>query len=118
MEKTPTKNKKTPDADLSRLFPVANPRHKSNDGGLAPEASISGGLFASLRVPGRPCAKKTSPKKEMAERLKTSSAQVNCLLNPNHNPSLSSLSRAAAIVGRQVKLTLSQVDDQLVMGNH
>ena len=45
-------------------------------------------------------------RKEMAERLKTSSAQVNRLLNPNHNPSLSSLSRAAAIVGRQVKLTL------------
>ena len=44
---------------------------------------------------------------EMAERLKTSRAQVNRLLNPNHNPSLSSLSRAAAIVGRQVKLTLS-----------
>ena len=45
-------------------------------------------------------------RKEMAERLKTSSAQVDRLLNPNHNPSLSSLSRAAAIVGRQVKLTL------------
>ena len=45
-------------------------------------------------------------RKEMAERLKTSHAQVNRLLNPNHNPSLSSLSRAAAIVGRQVKLTL------------
>ena len=45
-------------------------------------------------------------RKEMAERLKTSSAQVNRLLNPNHNPSLSSVSRAAAIVGRQVKLTL------------
>ena len=42
----------------------------------------------------------------LAERLKTSHAQVNRLLNPNHNPSLSSLSRAAAIVGRQVKLTL------------
>ena len=95
MEKTPTKNKKTPDADLSRLFPVANPRHKSNDGGLAPEASISGGLFASLRVRAA-LAPETSPKKEMAERLKTSSAQVNRLLNPNHNPSLSSLSRAAA----------------------
>ena len=45
-------------------------------------------------------------RKEMAERLKTSSAQVDRLLNPNHNPSLSSLNRAAAIVGRQVKLTL------------
>ena len=45
-------------------------------------------------------------RKEMAERLKTSLAQVNRLLNPNHNPSLFSLIRAAAIVGRQVKLTL------------
>ena len=45
-------------------------------------------------------------RKEMAEQLKTSLAQVNRLLNPNHNPSLSSLIRAAAIVGRQVKLTL------------
>ena len=58
-------------------------------------------------------------RKEMAERLKTSGAQVDRLLNPNHNPSLSSLSRAAAIVGRQVKLTLirrsPRVDDQLKM---
>ena len=45
-------------------------------------------------------------RKEMAERLKTSHAQVNRLLNPNHNPSIFSLIRAAAIVGRQVKLTL------------
>ena len=40
----------------------------------------------------------------MAERLKTSRAQVNRILNPNHNPSLSSLSRAAAIVGLRVSV--------------
>ena len=43
-------------------------------------------------------------RKEMAARLKTSLAQVNRLLNPNHNPSLSSLSRAAAIVGLRVNV--------------
>ena len=43
-------------------------------------------------------------KGEMAERLKTSRAQVNRILNPNHNPSLSSLSRAAAIVGLRVSV--------------
>ena len=45
-------------------------------------------------------------KGEMAERLKTSRAQVNRLLNPKHNPSLSSLGRAAAIVGRRLRIEL------------
>ena len=43
---------------------------------------------------------------EMAKRLKTSDHQVRRLLDPDHNPLLSSLNRAAAIVRRQVKLTL------------
>ena len=43
---------------------------------------------------------------EMAERLKTSRAQVNRLLNPKHNPSLSSLGRASAIVGRRLRIEL------------
>ena len=43
---------------------------------------------------------------EMAKRLKTSDRQVGRLLNPDHNHLLSSLSRAAAIVGLRVKLTL------------
>ena len=49
-------------------------------------------------------------KGEMAERLKTSRAQVNRLLNPKtpkHNPSLSSLKRAAAIVGLRVSVELT-----------
>ena len=45
-------------------------------------------------------------RKEMAERLKTSLAQVNRLLNPNHNPSLSSLIRATGEI--DARLTLSQ----------
>ena len=45
-------------------------------------------------------------KGEMAARLKTSRSQVNRLLNPKHNPSLSSLGRAAAIVGRRLRIEL------------
>ena len=46
-------------------------------------------------------------KDEMAARLKTSLFQVNRLLNPNHNPSLSSLNRAAAIVRLRVSVELT-----------
>ena len=46
-------------------------------------------------------------KGEMAERLKTSRAQVNRILDPQHNPSLSSLSRAAAVVGLRVSVELT-----------
>ena len=49
---------------------------------------------------------KNITKGEMAAQLKTSRAQVNRLLNPNHNPSLSSLRRAAAIVGLRVSIEL------------
>ena len=45
-------------------------------------------------------------KDEMAKQLKTSLSQVNRLLNPNHNPSLSSLNRAAAIVRLRVNVEL------------
>ena len=47
--------------------------------------------------------------REMAARLKTSQAQIRRLLNPKHNPSLSSLSRAASIVGFRV--TVEFTDD-------
>ena len=46
-------------------------------------------------------------KGEMAKRLKTSHAQVNRILDPKHNPSLSSLSRAATIVGLRVSVELT-----------
>ena len=43
---------------------------------------------------------------EMAKRLKTSDHQVRRLLDPDHNHCLSSLSRAAAAVGRRVRVEL------------
>ena len=46
-------------------------------------------------------------KDEMAKQLKTSRAQVDRLLDPKHNPSLSSLKRAAAIVGLRVSVELT-----------
>ena len=45
---------------------------------------------------------------EMTKHLKTSERQVRRLLNPDHNPLLSSLSRAAAIVGRRVLVRLGR----------
>jgi hypothetical protein len=42
----------------------------------------------------------------MAVLLKTSRTQVNRLLDPTHDITLSSLQRAAALVGRKVRLEL------------
>ena len=46
---------------------------------------------------------------KMAALLKTSRTQVNRLLDPQHGITLSSLQRAAAIVGRRVTIELVQV---------
>ena len=45
-------------------------------------------------------------KNKMAALLKTSRTQVNRLLDPEHDITLSSLQRAAAIVGRRVSIEL------------
>ena len=45
-------------------------------------------------------------KNKMAALLKTSRTQVNRLLDPQHDITLSSLQRAAAIVGRRVTIEL------------
>lgn len=45
-------------------------------------------------------------KKTMATRLKTSRTQVNRILNPKTDVTLSSLQRAAALVGRRLKIEL------------
>lgn len=45
-------------------------------------------------------------KARLAVLLKTSRTQVNRLLDPTHDITLSSLSRAAALVGRKVRLEL------------
>ena len=45
-------------------------------------------------------------KNKMAALLKTSRTQVNRLLDPEHDITLSSLQRAAAIVGRRVTIEL------------
>ena len=45
-------------------------------------------------------------KSKMAVLLKTSRTQVNRLLDPEHDITLSSLQRAAAIVGRRVTIEL------------
>ena len=45
-------------------------------------------------------------KNKMATLLKTSRTQVNRLLDPEHDITLSSLQRAAAIVGRRVTIEL------------
>ena len=45
-------------------------------------------------------------KNKMAALLKTSRTQVNRLLDPEHDITLSSLQRAAAIVGRRVTIEI------------
>ena len=48
-------------------------------------------------------------KNKMAARLKTSRSQVDRLLDPKNDITLSSLQRAAAIVGRRVSIKLRAV---------
>ena len=50
--------------------------------------------------------KKKISKNRMAQLLKTSRTQVDRLLNPNSDITLSSLQRAAAMVGRRVMIEL------------
>jgi antitoxin HicB len=51
--------------------------------------------------------KKGLTKKRMAELMETSRTQVDRLLNPkDHNVTLATLEKAAAVVGRQVRLEL------------
>ncbi len=50
--------------------------------------------------------KKKIPKSRMAALLKTSRTQVDRLLDPNNDITLSSLQRAAAMVGRRVSIEL------------
>lgn len=45
-------------------------------------------------------------KKTMAEKLNTSRTQINRLLNAEQDTTLSSLQRAAALVGRRLKIEL------------
>jgi DNA-binding Xre family transcriptional regulator len=52
-------------------------------------------------------AKKGLTKKRMAELMETSRTQVDRLLNPrDHNVTLATLEKAAAIVGRRLRLEL------------
>ena len=73
-------------------------KHNKLDEAIPPATNKAAALLAEAM------RQKNVTRKEMAARLKTSLAQVNRLLNPNHNPSLSSLSRAAAIVGLRVSV--------------
>lgn len=50
--------------------------------------------------------KKHISRKTMATKLKTSRTQVNRILNANSDVTLSSLQRAAAIVGRRLRVEL------------
>lgn len=51
--------------------------------------------------------KKGLTKKRMAELMETSRAQVDRLLNPtDHNVTLATLEKAAAVVGRQLRVEL------------
>ncbi len=50
--------------------------------------------------------KKNLSKSKVAALLKTSRSQVDRLLDPNNDITLSSLQRAAAIVGRRVTIEL------------
>jgi antitoxin HicB len=47
-------------------------------------------------------------KAKMAARMHTSRTQLNHLLDPNQDVQLSTLARAAAIVGRQIRLELTE----------
>ena len=49
---------------------------------------------------------RTLSKSKMARLLRTSRSQVDRLLDPNHDITLSSLQRAAAMVGRRVNIEL------------
>lgn len=52
--------------------------------------------------------KKGLTKKRMAEPMETNRTQIDRLLNPReHNVTLATLEKAAAIVGRQLRLVLS-----------
>jgi len=51
--------------------------------------------------------KRKLSKNKMAARLKTSRTQVDRLLNPKDDITLSSLQRAAAMVGRRVSIKLA-----------
>jgi predicted XRE-type DNA-binding protein len=55
---------------------------------------------------GQAMKKKKLSKARMAALLKTSRTQVNRLLDPQNDITLSSLQRAAAIVGRRVRIEL------------
>jgi len=55
---------------------------------------------------GRAMRKKRISKTRMAALLRTSRSQVDRLLNPNDDITLSSLQRAAAMVGRRVSIEL------------
>jgi predicted XRE-type DNA-binding protein len=55
----------------------------------------------------RAMKEKNLSKKRMAELMETSRTQVDRLLNPkDHNVTLATLEKAAAIVGRQLRLEL------------
>ena len=71
-------------------------RHKAVDLKIPPPINTAASQLADAML------RENVTKGEMAARLKTSYAQVRRLLNPKHNSSLSSLSRAAAIVGLRV----------------
>ena len=55
---------------------------------------------------GQAMKKKQVSKARLAKLLRTSRTQVNRLLDPQTDVTLSSLQRAAVLVGRQVKLEL------------
>lgn len=55
---------------------------------------------------GQAMKKRKISKARMAALLKTSRTQVDRLLDPKHDVTLSSLQRAAAIVGRRVTIEL------------
>jgi len=57
---------------------------------------------------GEAMKKQKISKNKMAARLKTSRTQVDRLLDPKNDITLSSLQRAAAIVGRRVSIELVQ----------
>jgi hypothetical protein len=54
----------------------------------------------------------------MAALLNTSRTQINRLLDPENDITLSSLQRAAALVGRRVKIDLVKANNSPSSGNH
>jgi antitoxin HicB len=78
-----------------------------DEAGIRPEVTAAAIKAVIARQLAEQMRKKRISKKRMAELMKTSRAQVDRLLDPdNGSATIESLQRAAAIVGRELRMEL------------